>query len=96
MANLPIGLTQKCIKIFHREEAIFEEKERRGDDGIHDDSPGLGREETAADEADDGALEAEAELEAAAADLADRWSLGENPSPLAMYVYVKYSYCLYM
>ena len=46
-------------------------KERREHDGNHDDNPGLGREETAADEADDGALEAEAELEAAAADLAD-------------------------
>ena len=48
-------------------------KERRADDGNHDDTPGLGREETDDDEADkeaaDGVLEAE--LEAEVADLAD-------------------------
>ena len=50
-------------------------KERKEDDGNHDGSPGLGREDSDDEEADteaeaaDGALEAE--LEAAADDLAD-------------------------
>ena len=33
---MPIGLTQKCITIFHREEDTFENKERRGDEKMQE------------------------------------------------------------